>query len=643
MSHGITDYTPLGEKIDMFFDETPPGSLREILLSLDFDPERLALTHYLNPNVQQSDVQQSIRRVTLLQVFISNRRREQHLLHIIKNPDTLDAFKATLSASQLLSLQVLQEWLTFRAANPLFEHIAVVAVNEAVDKLTRDGHILSSALLHSYHLELARLWYVELCRWPSSQAYSDRRTIQEYRGGAILSASCHRLSLSCFMSDELPLPGPSFIKTNSKMPRSYEEACPWLKREAREAGMPYFLWDVHKKRTVEVREITALRGSAPEYLAVSHTWGRWRLPNAPWIRFDGVPWKVPQNSRFKVENLPEILQNLPYDYVWIDLFTIPQEESSTELIGLQKAEIGRQATIFQHASTTVAWLNDITSWSGTQAVVQWLCVAFLRISGELSVNGFTEWDANWTASFPNSFTELYHEPEPFNLQVNPWFTSLWTLQEVCLRPDMLLCNRNRDPLMVSKTVPVCMSDIAALLLKHHKYNLETVPKSVAQLHRLFEETGMFTLSHATPLTILYMGERRYCKHRRAEAIMSAVGATEWFRRSSDARKSTEKLVLKRYPLEFLNDVRHNVGSVPFFSTGPAMQEDVISAVQNLCNDSLQYYEEFPALGTMLPFGISSDILFDHTRNIEHSQPIKQIISSMKFPRATPPIPLLILI
>jgi hypothetical protein len=46
-----------------------------------------------------------------------------------------------------------------------------------------------------------------------------------------------------------------------------------------------------------------------------------------------------------------------------------------------------------------------------------------------------------------------------------WFTSQWTLQEACLRPDMLLWDSNWNILEVMPGVPVALEDVIALMNK----------------------------------------------------------------------------------------------------------------------------------------------------------------------------------
>lgn len=101
-------------------------------------------------------------------------------------------------------------------------------------------------------------------------------------------------------------------------------SCPWLRGPD---GLPFYLWDVKAKRTVEARTLS----DRPEYTAVSHTWGRWKIEGQPAQRVRGVDeWLVPPNSIFDVGMLPEILERVSVStpYVWFDLVCIPQNRSA---------------------------------------------------------------------------------------------------------------------------------------------------------------------------------------------------------------------------------------------------------------------------------------------------------------------------
>ena len=76
----------------------------------------------------------------------------------------------------------------------------------------------------------------------------------------------------------------------------------------------------------------------PDYICISHTWGRWIIDKAPAVDVPGVNWPVPQNTLFRVEDLPDRLEAaFPGKCIWLDLVCIPQDRSKRALI-----EIGRQ-------------------------------------------------------------------------------------------------------------------------------------------------------------------------------------------------------------------------------------------------------------------------------------------------------------
>jgi len=69
---------------------------------------------------------------------------------------------------------------------------------------------------------------------------------------------------------------------------------------------PYYLWDTTAGSTIETSTLSEL----PDYVCISHIWGRWctgvdaDIPN--------VSWKVPENSRFDIKDLPRHLTLLGY-------------------------------------------------------------------------------------------------------------------------------------------------------------------------------------------------------------------------------------------------------------------------------------------------------------------------------------------
>ena len=228
------------------------------------------------------------------------------------------------------------------------------------------------------------------------------------------------------------------------------ETCPWLdpsgdKRNSGILGydsLPVFLWDRSQKLTVKVSELT----ERPEYMVISHTWGRWIHKTednheVPPVSIPGVPgWKVPPNTRFEVQDLPEILEKWPIQvpYIWMDLLCIPQRTSDPGLTKIAQNEIAHQAEIFHQAAGGVVWFNDVTSWDGLERTIEWLALNFF-VASDSSHSKFEEFReaACAYADVPTGFYNDHAPSTTYSTEVDEflgWFSSLWTLQEAFLKP-----------------------------------------------------------------------------------------------------------------------------------------------------------------------------------------------------------------
>lgn len=343
------------------------------------------------------------------------------------------------------------------------------------------------------------------------------------------------------------------------------EPCAWLEGGFDTHGLPYFLWDRLEEKTIAVQELK----DRPDYIAISHTWGRWKIDGPP-ISLSGTPWQIPQNTRFSVADLANILQlvPLPHRYIWLDLLCIPQDHSERA-----KIEISRQATIFRAASAAIMWLNDVTEWKYLSAAVEWMCLDFNHDNGFLLTepeNNILQGDSTSISSIElfNRRTEAKAGIDTASL--NPWFTPLWTLQEICLRPDMLICNATWELLSVRQNVAVAFDELVALYQanstadgKRSKSPDPRKPRAVAELIHLLGHTGLSSLLTMSRPTILILGNQRQCLERHAEAIMAVLGATEWFSPSSED-SAEDNLVLDMYPIDFVNEIRAKIGPATFF-------------------------------------------------------------------------------
>ena len=527
---------------------------------------------------------------------------------ILGNQANTAKFKSKLSPSQLSSHQVLEEWMSWRSQSKCFEDAAVEAI-----KWTQS---LSSTAQspHSYQASIASLWNCEFI-YPNDSVFNSLREAR--RTIALQFSSCQRIA-SCYKSISISSTGEFALEIQARFRDRPQfgaclTPCPWLTPKQ---GLPYYLWDVERKGTRRTIDIIAEIGHNPKYVAISHTWGRWRRceERFPWVSIPHVPWKIPQNSKFEVQELPDILAQPGYEYVWFDLLTIPQEEVSPEMLQLQKVEIARQAVIFQNADKSIAWLNDIKSWNAVTASLQWLCLAFLKYCGtveegnemidQLLENLFDQADTPTELSI-----EAISSTSAPTRSVNPWFTSLWTLQETCLRPDMLLSKNDFETLQVWKCVPLTLVEIISLFAATSdilRSPTMVVPSGVRELDTLFRQARMLGLFHLSQTSIMTMGNQRECEHRRAEAIMSAIGMTDWFKTSAEEQRD-ENLVFKLYPNAFVAEVREKLGSASFFSATPVGRE-FNAVLRKFCSHDEGYSGAADAVGSMLPFGLGVEAI-----------------------------------
>ncbi|KAI1742427.1 hypothetical protein F4680DRAFT_31994 [Xylaria scruposa] len=395
------------------------------------------------------------------------------------------------------------------------------------------------------------------------------------------------------------------------------EPCPWLDPEGDKSNnLPYYLWDVQAKKTVE----TSALDYYPQYTAISHTWGRW-VKGEP-KEVSGVPWKVPQNDRFEVDDIAKHLAMTPTrtPFVWLDLVCIPQDGS---IIGAR--EIARQAAIFRGASHVIAWLNEMDDFDGLEAILRWQVLHFLELRDTDQQSEIQrQIDHTWL-SFAGKPSNLLVPRNGAlngtNIVVNPWFTSLWTLQEVSLRPDLWLCTRNWKPLSLGLQQPLSFIGFITIFETFYHHNEPALkvpfsPELAKQSHiALFEmmhwrfSTGLHRIMNLNQISLLTLGDRRECTGRRAEAIMSALGVTDWYNEKLETIKPEETnflhaivdqdLVLQKYPLGFVRELCTKIPS-DFF--GSVLKLDMSSLDKSLML--------VPKRGSLLPFNDVSTFYMD---------------------------------
>ena len=178
----------------------------------------------------------------------------------------------------------------------------------------------------------------------------------------------------------------------------------------------------------------------PKYNILTYTWGRWRMTNVKGCRALPVlntPWDIPaiKEEHFTVEEFQKVVNLLGrdgIDWAWIDVACINQEDEEDNA-----EEVGRQASIFKNAHQVFVWLSrlpkDVLASSVTN--IQ---------ESSLGVRDYID-DLPTPRSIEDLISSLHKDFKIFF--ADPWFSSLWTLQEVILRNDAVALPKEAEAIM----------------------------------------------------------------------------------------------------------------------------------------------------------------------------------------------------
>ena len=463
----------------------------------------------------------------------------------------------------------------------------------------------------SHGLRMTRFGEVDECRRLAWQARTAQRiswkfTSVSWGQGMDISTNCN-------------------VFKNSPARMDY---CPWLNRDLSRDGFPKYLWNIREKKTVDTANFT----KPEKYTCVSHTWGRWRKKK--WAQIPNIPWLVPLNTRFDVEALPDTFYNMKdrftTDYIWIDLFCMPQDTSDPHLAKVLTEEIPRQAVIFQNATSCIAWLNYIHHWVAEYCAIGWLSAKYMELTSQPGMGdvqpilnvakhgcylplhltrlepptfGRPKWKAKpilWHDRLHKWWRWKWRTFPVYHLEPSDWFSGVWTLQEAYLRPNMVLANEEWNVLSDAVGEPISLEELFALvhvvfslgswgtrvlghfLIEGHgiencpvdavtklnydqNFNQQT-PPGPRQLEAMVAKTHLFSRSVGSRVESLIQANGRFCtagRSGRAEAIMSSLGVTDWFKEKP--RVTDDDLVLGMYPLRFLQEAASAIGP-DFYTT-----------------------------------------------------------------------------
>ncbi|KAI3392269.1 hypothetical protein diail_5933 [Diaporthe ilicicola] len=193
----------------------------------------------------------------------------------------------------------------------------------------------------------------------------------------------------------------------------------------------------------------------PKYNAISYTWGRFQLkqnerPEVQAVDIGCVNWAIPRIDPDKHFSVAEFLSTIiaacsapdfndrgNVEFIWLDVACIDQEDYRIKML-----EVGRQAVIFQHAEATCVWLASSTLGRLERLASELWEASYLAPPADHPKDATTtaeleQWLQNWLEK------TLYNVN--YIIKEEPWFTSLWTLQEAFLRPLAIVIARDGCP------------------------------------------------------------------------------------------------------------------------------------------------------------------------------------------------------
>lgn len=551
-------------------------------------------------------------------------RNWDRFLHLLRADK---AFSPTLSPAQRSSYEILEDWWYSRYAySTVIEmtqrYMESLATEVCLDSPEEPSQLEKAELeagigCSLYHTKCYLLFLKEfhprcLYLYASSSAWA---RLHYARSEAVEQAICQRMAWALVESKQDPV--------MKSYPQPVRSARIWFEDVAF-PETPFYLWDSVERRTVEVDILE----KCPKYTCVSHTWGRWRKDNCADVA--GVPWPVPENTLYDIRDLPQWLYDFSTKkgatrYIWFDLFCIPQIPEDPR----QQIEIANQASIFRNCERCVAWLNACENLDGVSSALNWLGLRYL-----MSTSRFDSWDL--LEEELDSFGELaarniellHTNKEAPQYMAHPvgWFTSLWTLQEAVLCPAIEICSMNWDVLVDGEGTPISLTTLMVILSQTKSLCLSPkpldvpfwdgsnyadlkqdnkggdilngwaspmFPSAVSALMGFLTSTDLRDVLYSlSPMHVFISATSRQYTGDRAPAIMSALGATDWYRNGQDS--AGMQIVQGMFPLALLQNAAVEIGGI-FFAGQP--NRSWISQVVDPVDD----HPQVAPIASLLPF------------------------------------------
>lgn len=255
----------------------------------------------------------------------------------------------------------------------------------------------------------------------------------------------------------------------------------------------------------------------PKYNIISYTWGRWEDPDhGEAIQVTGpdrspLEWRVPKvnpERAFGAEDFKCVLRKAAngLDYVWLDVACINQNPRAPEYV----AEIGRQAAIFSRAQEGYIWLHQTT---GSQLRDSLRLMVSIRDEGQQTKSG-----ANQHLRYRHDIKQREADCKTVNcILQDPWFSSLWTLQEAYIKKDAIFLSKEGRTIDFSDQ-PLTILALAALCTEVFPWIWQTTKT-------LIKSAGLNQLQAPNPLVLLGVSSKRTTQRTedRIYGIMQVFG------------------------------------------------------------------------------------------------------------------------
>lgn len=254
----------------------------------------------------------------------------------------------------------------------------------------------------------------------------------------------------------------------------------------------------------------------PRYAILSYTWGRYRddgrytfdgvfqrnnNTSTPKLRVFGIDWDIPSidpERGFTAEQFTRVLRKIAHEanakYVWVDVACIDQRHDNDNQIGIQ-------ASIFRNASMAFIWLHQTEEEDGHPS---------LEDSMDYAAEAADEAVRRYRTNERKSQAQRQNEIDMvLPLLQDPYFKSLWTLQESFLRPGILLSKTGKtvtiDPGEPWSTWDLNLGSLIDQCAPYVRFT-----DVDEELHQPIKEAGLDILNARNPMAVLQAAKYRRC-------------------------------------------------------------------------------------------------------------------------------------